>query len=359
MRDLLRAVELLFLLGVLGGGYWLAGPIGTKDARVFRTGATLCGPHMYEGQLQLALQPGVKRFLPYYRAPFYGCLLRPLKWIGFDRAWLALNLAAVIGVALLIPLVVGKRVSPAILGLFFPFAFNFAIEQDGAVQMFILLAALRLWQLHWPLVAGAVLAFTLQKPTLYLLVPLVLLVKRERRMLAGYAGAGLFLILISLWILDWRIWKIVGDYQGLIRLDRPELPGMPTARGLATHLGWSPAYPILALLTILSTIKVVRELGLLEAFSFGLLASVFLSPQSFQYDLAVAALPLVVFAGSPNTLVRRTSLILLSTPPLVMLQLLPGHWSALNPIVLGTCLLLVGFGLLSYQRRPQLAPNAS
>jgi hypothetical protein len=315
------------------------------DARVFYTGAVLCGPDLYNYDRQIQVQRGMV-FAPYLRAPFYALALRPLLPFNFWPAWFVVNLAALALLMRLLPPAT-ERSRNSYISLFpllfvAGFLLNVVFQQDGAITGLILTAVLLLARVRRDWLAGAVLALTLQKPTLFLLLPLVLLLHRRWRALAGYAVTGAALAAVSVAITGWGA---VRNYMDLIRRYPVELYRMPTAGGIAANLNWLPLWPLLSVLALALVLWAVRRLEFGAAFCLAIAGSLFISPQSYGHDCAVLLLPLAYFFRRGGTFLRVMELVLLF-PPEQLLWLAPQPWAVLYG--LGTALYVAA---IAFDRR--------
>jgi hypothetical protein len=266
--------------------------VGANDSCIFRAGAMLCGPQLYRSNLQHELI-GAHTSL-FWRAPFYAWMLRPLLWFNFPQAWLVLNLASVAGIVLLLPKSIGSFPYPlSLIAVFFaPLVYNVSIEQDGAIVLLILSLTLAAEAAGFPLVAGAILAFTLEKPSLFLLLPVVIAMQRRWRMLYGYLGSAAVLILLSLWIVGP---SAIGDYIHIVSEYTQTPEKMPTARGIAAVLHMLPLWPALSVAAAAATIWKTRVGHFRAAFCTGIVASLFISPESYAHDLSALLLPVLYF----------------------------------------------------------------
>lgn len=272
--------------------------VGANDSAIFHAGALLCGPQLYRADLQHELV-GAHNAL-FWRAPFYGCMMRPLLLFNFPLAFLVLNLMAVTGLILTLPGSIGKYpycLTP-LLVLFAPFAYNFSIEQDGAIVLLILSLTLAAEAAGFPFLAGMILALTLEKPTLFLLLPVMIAAQKRYRMLYGYLAAAAALILLSVWIVGG---SAVGDYVNIVSQYKQAPEKMPTARGIAAVMNAFPLWPALTAITVVATVWRVRRQDFRAAFCTAIVASLFVSPESYAHDLSVLLLPVFyfLFNGSP------------------------------------------------------------
>jgi len=321
--------------------------IGKNDSFMFRTGATLCGPHLYEYDLQRKLLGG--HDTPYFRAPFYALLLRPLLRFNFAEALFVLNLAAAGLVILLLPWSMGKyryALSPLI-ALFIPLALNFSIEQDGAVVLLVLAVALLAESCGYPFVAGAVLALTLEKPTLLLLLPVVIVIQKRYRMLWGYLTCALVLGVASFWVVGTAG---IRDYASLVAQYHVVAEKMPTARGIAATLHAWPIWPALTIIGGSATAWAARRTSFKAAFFIGIVGSLFISPQSYAHDCAVLLLPAFYFLCNGSA-AQRTVSALWFIPPLPLAYALSLPWCTLQAGFVGLFLAVLTSQALGVPQR--------
>jgi hypothetical protein len=302
----------------------LSGPRETKDARVFYTGALLYGPGMYSVESQAAAQPG-QPLLPFFRAPFYAALLRPLLWGDFYQNWKLLNLAAAVA---FLGLAVLEFDTYAVLGamFFLPLWLSLYFGQDGAIMLLVLLGAILCWKKERPFLAGLLLAMTLQKPTLYFLIPLAIVWKREWRTFAGYLAGAAMAVAVSIGKFNYQ------DYSSLVAAFSAREEWMPTLRGLLTFAGCAPAWLPLALLLVLAYLWSLDRTGLETGFYGAIAVSLCVSRQSYGHDLAILLLPALYFITRGEGLVRWTAIAMLI--PLVYLLPQRGEPWVIGPAVL-------------------------
>ena len=314
--------------------------VGANDSCIFRAGAMLCGPELYRSDLQHKLV-GASTSL-YWRAPFYAWMLRPLLWFNFPVAWLALNLAAVAGFVLLLP----KSIGPypyslsLILVFFAPLVYNLSIEQDGALILLVLSLTLVAEACGFPFLAGAVLAFTLEKPSLFLLLPVVIATQRRWRMLYGYLAAAAVLIVFSFWIVGP---SAIGDYVHIVSEYRQTPEKMPAARGIAAVFHILPLWPVLSFMAAAATMWKTRTGNFRAAFCTGIVASLFVSPESYSHDLFVLLLPVLYFlfnGSAPQKMVA--ALWFVPLVPYVYIHY--SKWSVGIALLVGVFLATLTFG---------------
>ena len=312
------------------------------DARMFRTGAALCGPDLYNYGRQAEVQRGPGSFAPFMRAPFYALALEPLLRFDFKTAWYVVNATALAILMAILPAAARRREQwyISLLAVFFlAFWLNLALQQDGAIMALVVCVVLLLIRKDRDWLAGAALALTLQKPTLFLALPLVFLLHRRWKVLGGYAAAGGVLAALSLRITGLGA---VTDYIDLV--GRYHLPPyqMPTARGIAANLGLPALWPILAALALALLIWAIRRLDTGAAFSLALAGSLFLSPQSYGHDTAILLVPLAYFFQRGGKFLSLMELVLLF-PPLHFAGALSPPWVVVSGLAVGLYLAALEF----------------
>ena len=175
---------------------------GLNDFPTFYAGARLTGTALYNEKANYELQRrNIGTFIPdvYFTRPaFYALFLRPLGWFSYlDAYWLwqGINLAALAAFLWLFyarfPAIV------AVAALSGPVYSMIANGQDVALMLLFLGLCVWCLERRMPLNAGLVLSMCAIKPHLVFVVPLVLVVRREWRAVAGLALGGSVLMGLS------------------------------------------------------------------------------------------------------------------------------------------------------------------
>ena len=251
-----QRVPLYAVLAVLAFcAFWtLLGSILVPGARLhdflnLYTGASLArdgvfaGMHAPEVQLQREQEyaPQLKELVPFVRPPFYALFLAPLAWLPFGPAfwaWLGVQAAVLIGTWAWAfrrwgtdALIFGSMYLPTALGI--------AHGQDCVLILAIVLGVYALADRERHFLSGMVLGAGLIKFHLFLLWPIMLLIQRRWRMLAGACAAVTLEVLASLALAGPGG---IAKYVALLRMTdlrhlspSPEL--MINVRGLAMNLG--------------------------------------------------------------------------------------------------------------------------
>ena len=155
-----------------------------------------------QSKIEFGLAPEIPVFTPFPRPAFSALAYIPLTWMPLKAAfavWVALGVM----VALAIWYWAFRRFGPEALvycSLFVPLGFGIAHGQDNAFVAALLLwtylAAERDRKVLW----GLLLAALLGKFHLFLLIPAVLVLRREWRILGGYVPGALTAIVVSVLI---------------------------------------------------------------------------------------------------------------------------------------------------------------
>jgi len=330
-----------------------------SDWPAFATGARLIvsNPgHLYDLEAQqraesevtggrVLVTAGIQGILPFLAPAWVALLAVPFDALGADlggRLWI---LAGLICLAVGLYLATRPRPPNAVLPAFagVPTALMMLNAQlDGFVALGIG-AAVALWSR--PYLAGLALGLTLMKPQLVLPVGVALLLARRWKVLAGWAGAGIALLLPTLvldphWVTDW--------------LAQTRTTVAPVSREVdVAHLGVSLPGPAVAVLVVLAVALIVylawrRHEDFPTAAAILVIGGVMASPHALPADLVLVAVGLAIWgkASWPDWLV-------LSVGALIA-ALAPAPIPALVGLVL-FALLLVRISLWPKPARPALA----
>ncbi|HYL39603.1 MAG TPA: glycosyltransferase family 87 protein [Bryobacteraceae bacterium] len=176
---------------------------GTNDFPTFYAGAKLAGTAaLYDEAANYALQGqsfgAVVRDVYFTRPAFYALLLKPLGWLPYLGAywvWQAVNVLALIWFLALFS--ARFRALVAIAALSGPLYSMLVNGQDVALILLFLGSSLLCLRNGRPFAAGLLLSLCAIKPHLVFALPLVLVVRREWRALAGLALGGAVLTAMS------------------------------------------------------------------------------------------------------------------------------------------------------------------
>jgi hypothetical protein len=338
--------------------FWiLLGSIVVPMARVhdflnLYTGASLArdgvfaAMHVPEVQLhrEQEFAPQVPELVPFVRPPFYALLLTPLAWLPFGPAfwaWLGTQAALLAGVWAWAfrrwgadAVIFGSMYLPAALGI--------AHGQDCVLVLWIVLGAYALAHRGQHFLSGVILGAGLIKFHLFLLWPIMLLIQRRWRMLAGACVA--VAIEVSVW-LALAGPSGIGKYFALLRMTglrhlSPSPQLMINLRGLTSNLGTDNIavsglwIGVLTAAAVIMTAVACWHAPLWRSVAAASAGSLLVAPHVYGYDagLLLIGLWLAVFESGAR-LPRITATVLLTPLPL-MLGMAASPWAAATPLAL-------------------------
>lgn len=301
---------------------------GDNDFAMIYTGAKLAGtpsPYSFEEfqQTQKQFASVHSEHVLFARPPHYAFLLKPLALLPYSAAYVVftlLNLAA-FGVFLywFAPRTSsGWRAAYWLAGAAsIPVLTAFVLGQDVMLLLLICGAAVLLVRKNIPFAAGMLLALLTIKPHMFLMLPVLLIARKEWRVFLGGAVGGAVLFVISTITQGWN-WP--GEYFGLLRQSEDAVGyTLPNLRGLlmatiGENIGveLALAAAVLALVAIASRQSADFETAFAAAIVAGLLVSHHAYIQDCCLLLAVSA-----FAVT-NPRLRIAALVLM-TPPFYFL----------------------------------------
>jgi hypothetical protein len=322
------------------------------------TGATLARDgaftemHVPEVQIQRERQfvPGLPELVPFVRLPFYAFLLTPLAWMPLGAAfwtWLGVQSAVLAGTWAWAfrrwgtdALIFGSMYLPTALGI--------AHGQDCVLMLAIVLGVYAFARGEKHFLSGMLLGAGLIKFHLFLLWPLMLVIQKRWRMLAGACAAVTAELLVSLLLAGPQG---MAKYFALLRMDdlrelSPSPDLMINVGGLALNFGLDHL-AITAVLTaaaVVLTIAACWRAPLWRCIAAASAGSLLVAPHVYGYDagLLLAALWLAVFESGSQA--ARITATLLLTPVPFLLGLAGSPWAAAAPLALLAFLISLAAG---------------
>ncbi len=250
--------------------------------------------------------PNVAPVFPFVRPPFYALALAPLALLPFKPAfavWISLQITLLLACWCW----AWRTFGPDALvwtSLFLPTALGIASGQDCVVTLAICCAAWEAYRRKHETLAGVLLALTLFKFHLFLLLPLALLVRRRWRMFAGYSATGATLAIGSLLLCGW---EGVRAYAALLtRKDLATLSPSPDrmlgVNALLANLRIDSLSVTLLLAGAVVFLVVRAALSHQDDWRWfwaAVVGSLLISPHTYPYDGAALLIPglLAVFQG--------------------------------------------------------------
>jgi len=330
-----------------------------SDFNQFYSASKLAGTgHMYDwARIQeLELRNG-PHAIPCGRLPVYLVLMKPLTALsyGYARvAWLAVNLAALIGFAALWPVARRQDVITMVCWSC-PAAILLATGQDTALFLFIVTVGLRLLQTKRDFAAGLVFSLCAAKFHLALGIPVFLLARRKWGALAGGLAGGLVQLAIS-FAAEGRDWPARLLQLSSISDFSPSPWRMPNLLGLTHWLPYGGVFEAgLALLTLSAVWIVSRRSALIVGATAAVVGGLLVSHHAYVYDgvLLLPACALALRLPVPKA-VRYGALALCVPIPYVLLMQEHGAWAVAQIVINGFGLSLLGllaFGALGPLKR--------
>ncbi|MDA1314994.1 MAG: glycosyltransferase family 87 protein [Acidobacteria bacterium] len=269
------------------------------------------------------LLPKIPALWPFVRPHFYAALLIPLSWLPFKTAflaWVGLQTILLLGCWVWAARRFGE--GALILGsMYLPTAIGVASGQDCIFLLVAVIAAYCLAEKRRDFLAGAVVALTLAKFHLLLLLPFAMWIAGRRIMLAGWATAAIALLLISLALAGPH-----GVASYVHMLTDPTLAGLNPApqkivsiHSFQWNLFGQPYLPItIALVAAVAALCWIasRRAPLWRWWTAGCLASLLAVPHVYAYDASYLLLGIWLVTANAQTRLSRVFAAMIA-PPLV------------------------------------------
>lgn len=292
----------------------------------------------------------------FMRPPFAALALWPLGRLPYIPAawiWIALSIAAIVLFCRVWP-GDGKLAALACCWSL-PLFHVVANGQDVAILLVVLALAIREMLRDHDEIAGLLLALCSVKFHLFLLLPVFLLARKRWRVLAGLAGGGSILFLLSFLAapLDWpaRYFAFLRDPVG-----NPWPNAMPNLHGLTISLPHPESWQAAGTLTIVLLAWIAAR----RSFDYGLAAAlvggILVAPHAYLSDCALAIPALLLTFPLAMTVRERAFHFLLFIPPLAVWMIGHPAWPmALAFLVyLGITALRYTQGMYRYTNHPML-----
>ncbi len=282
--------------------------------------------------------------LQYTRPPFYAALLWPLGRMPYHTAlavWQAASFAA------LICFVFVWNASSRLYAILaccwsLPLLVNFAAGQDSIFILLTIGVVLRLHKTR-PFIAGLVMSFCAIKFHLFLLLPLLIIAKRDWKFGSGVAAAGAVLTFLSFFIAG-ASWPsaYLTTLRSPIIASGPRF--MPNIHGLLAGVSF-PMAAEFALCIIVAVLlwHITRRSSFDCGMAAVLVGGLLVSHHAYCQDCSILIPALLTILEQPARLpLRALSLALLL--PLPYILVLAGR---VQPLVIGLVALLLGMALLN------------
>lgn len=301
------------------------------------------------------ISPAAPELSPFNRLHFYAALLSPVSWLPQKTVWpiwLAGQLTLLLGCFWWAARRFGY--DALLLGaVFYPPFTAIAHGQDAVFMTAIFIAAWSLFEKKRPYLAGLIFGLALMKWHLILLFPLAFVVRRQWKMLAGFAttaGAVVSFSLLTGGVAGLRNYYLLmtSKFAGS-GLRAPQ--AMLNVFAIPASLGWESLAPglVLAGLVILSVcwIWLITKENWLW-FSATAVGSILVVPHVYVYDVSALLIVIwLVFANARTPFLRRY-LLWMGLPVPYLMVAFPPPYSAIAAISL-----LFFLGALCWEARSE------
>jgi len=272
------------------------------------------------------------------RPPFYGFLLKPLARLPYLTAyWIfqAISFASLVGFLYMFRPGGGEFFLFASLSL--PLLSALATGQDVTIAVLLAAVSLRLSEKGKDFASGLVLSLCAIKFHLFVLVPVVVLIHKRWRLLAGGVAGGAVLMTLS-FIAQGPGWPL----EYLPMLSNPELhPGpehMPNLRGTWFALTGGESKPALAAMGAMVTLGIawlargIRSYPVM--FALALVGGILVSYHNYLQDCLVLLLAFGIVLHQAEGARLRGILGIANTPPPFLGLLVGVPYNVMAPLLL-------------------------
>lgn len=343
----------------IGIGANAVGPAREHDFLDLYTGAKIALDgnlaHLDDYGTQLAMERAIapnpnRELIPFMRPPFYALALAPLALLPFHTAyvvWLCLQIALLVtawGIAC-------WRFGPGglVLSAFFLLpGLGIAHGQDSMFVLLLILIGYLLLERDHDLAGGAVIGLTLFKLHLFPFLPLMFLLQRRWRALAGYSGVGAVLAIGWAGLGSFsQYFSFIFDHR-IAHLPTPAL--FLNVEALPANFGVDSAV-LRAVLMIMAGVLTLwginrdRPGGLSHnlrpcatSFSAAVVGSLVFTPHVYKYDGSALLLPLLLGAFVSQWRWTRYAAWLAACPLVYVIAAFGPPWGILPPLTLLTFL---------------------
>jgi hypothetical protein len=297
---------------------------------------------------------GINYYAPYLRPAAGALLLKPLTYFPYWTAfWMfaGIQLAACVAILWLCVRSLGVRPGVAAgVAFFYPAMMGIVTGQDILLVALIAVVGLVILRNGHDFTGGLVLGFTSYKYNLFLFLPVLFVVRRCWRGLAGWAAMAGTLALISVFLVSpAKYLQILQSYDKYAIGFSPAK--MISVRGALWSTG-IPLYPVVALLIVCAAVYAMARLPIEQAFYTGQLAALLAGYYVNWFDGTLMLAPLA-WLIAPRQRIPRTMLVLVGRVAAVVLLLGTLVWPFGFPLI--TPLMLIVFVAFCVMESPSVA----
>jgi hypothetical protein len=351
-------LTLLIFLGLLQRDRFFP---GQNDFLQLYAGAKLSGtPDLYSPVAARRIHreaTGVELVGVYYsRPPFYAALLRPLGMLPYRVAYWTFESISFAAFAVFLVLFVPQCKELVLFSsLCFPLLSDFLNGQDVTLVLLLAAGSILAIRNDHEFLAGLFLSLCAIKGHLFVLTPLVFLIHRRWRVLAGGATGGFILLTVS-FLTDG--WDWLRRYLAL--LQNPELhpnpSSMPNLRGLIFGMAGAEhpaAYWLLTILVVAAVAWLAWRIQDLEmAFAMSLVAGLLVGYHAYLQDAVLLLLPFAIVIAKSKVVPLRMLMAVAILPPIYICLMVGRPYNIAAPLLLIAVLTAAPIG-----REPQLSSH--
>lgn len=337
-------LTLLIFLGLLQRDRFFP---GQNDFLQLYAGAKLSGtPDLYSPEAARRIHresTGVELVGVYYsRPPFYALFLKPLAMLPYRAAYWTFEGISFAAFAVFLILFVPQCKELILFSsLCLPLLSNFLNGQDVTLVLLLAAGSILAIRKEHAFLGGLLLSLCAIKGHLFILTPLVFLIHRRWRVLAGGAAGGVLLTVLSFLSDGWD-WP----RRYLTLLENPELhpnpSSMPNLRGLVFGIagGEHPAaYWVLTVLVVAAVAWLAWKMPDLEmAFAMSLVAGLLVGYHAYLQDAVLLLLPFAIVIAKSKAVPLRVLMALAILPPIYICLVMGRPYNIAVPLILITLL---------------------
>jgi Glycosyltransferase family 87 len=308
--------------------------------------------------VERALVPDLPALVPFVRPPVYAAVLSPLASKPLARAfWVWVGLQIVI-LAICWAWAARRFGARGVVwsAVFLPTAYGIANGQDCTMMLLAMIVAFELAERGHAGASGFAIGLALIKFHLLLLFPVLMLVSRRWRMLAGYCAAAGMEAGISLLLGGWRgmvAYARLLERKDIERLSpSPEMMSNIHAIPANFHVTSTAVSIVLAIGVVAITLAAAWGAPLWRWFAAATAGSLLMVPHVYGYDAAMLLAPALLAIFGARTRFTRYAAMALALPCVFWLP------AAGRPWAMGPALAILVFLIsLAAERRAGKAPE--
>jgi hypothetical protein len=284
-------------------------------------------------EIERKLVPDLPALVPFVRPPVYAAVLAPLATMPLKTAfwvWVVIQVA----ILMVCWAWAARRFGANGLmwaAVFLPTVYGIANGQDCAMMLLLMIVAYELAERESLAASGFAIGLALFKFHLLLLFPVLMIVSRRWRMLAGYCAAAGIEIGGTL-VLSGKSGMV--EYVKLLQrkdIERlsPSPEMMSNIHAIAANLGiHSTAVSVaLAGLVVATAVYAAFNAPLWRWFAAGIAGSLLMVPHVYGYDAAVLLLPILLAIFQAGTKLARYSAMAIALPCVFWLPAAGAPWA--------------------------------